>query len=180
VGLSLPPGNVLLFPTDPALLDKNVLADLAVAVTPTHTLIMGQFRSARLSRAPLSRALLFHITPFPVSTRIVNSLEIAHHVLLDISVAIILGHERLTCFRVRLWLPKMLTATARVSSRTETQISLCRRIREVETSRPLAQLTVLNIYWTTRIARGTDSWYLASCTKNGDDDLSFFIRPHRL
>jgi hypothetical protein len=78
VGLSLPSGKVLLFLLDPALLDKNVLASLAVAVASTHTLIVGQLCSASLSRAPFSRALLFHITPFPISTGIINPLEIAH------------------------------------------------------------------------------------------------------
>jgi hypothetical protein len=81
VGLSLPPSKVLFFLFDPALLDKNILASLTEAVTPTHTLIMGQFRSASLSRAPFSRALLFHITPFPISTSIINPLEVAHIVL---------------------------------------------------------------------------------------------------
>jgi hypothetical protein len=39
MGLSLPPINVLLFLLHPALLRPNVQADLAIAVTPTHTLI---------------------------------------------------------------------------------------------------------------------------------------------
>ena|SRR5436305_1507197 len=78
VGLSLPSGQILLFLFDPALLDKNVLAGLAIAVAPAHTLVVGQLRSTSLSRAPFSRALLFHVTPFPISARIINPLEIAH------------------------------------------------------------------------------------------------------
>ena len=102
MGLSRPPSKVLLLLLDPAFLDQNVLADLAVAVTAAHTLIMGQFRSASLSRAPLSCTLLFHVAPFPVSTSIINSLKIAHHLLLNVSAADALGLDRLTSFRARL------------------------------------------------------------------------------
>jgi hypothetical protein len=91
-GLSLPPCQVFFFLLYPAFLHEDVLADLAVLVAPAHALVMGQFRSACLSRAPLSRALLFHITPFPVSTSIIGSLKVAHCVFGNVSAANVLDY----------------------------------------------------------------------------------------
>jgi hypothetical protein len=42
------------------------------------TYLRRQFRSTCFSCAPLSRALLFHITPFPVSASVINPLEVAY------------------------------------------------------------------------------------------------------
>jgi hypothetical protein len=132
-GLSLPPCQVFFFLLYPAFLHEDVLADLAVLVAPAHALVMGQFRSACLSRAPLSGALLFHITPFPVSTSIVNSLKVAHCVFVNVSVLKRPWPLAAHLFSCLVWLPKMSTATARGSSQTKSHMSLCPGMKEAET-----------------------------------------------
>jgi len=83
VWLTTPTGQILFLPFDSAFFHLNILTDPADSWIGGRPQVVKQLGPARLASSPFPLALLFHIAPFPVSARIIDSFIVAHFAVLS-------------------------------------------------------------------------------------------------